>query len=203
MRSLGIALLFCFAHLQALETKVLTGSEIKPYTKTISAYFNAIYREAPYFYDGTEDGWNRYVQSYADTEKAVVCMAQEGEAIVGIAMGTPLSEAREKYRMGFSNRPDDLNSLFYLGEFAIKAEFRGQGIGTKMYQVFEQAVREQTRLSGICLWQLESEEVTPADMFWGKQNFERRPDIYFDEIWKDVSGTERVPHRMISWILLF
>jgi GNAT superfamily N-acetyltransferase len=204
IRSIGalvIGISACFAsYLHSLEMKVLTGGEIKPYTKTISAYFNAAYREAPYFYDASEEQWDRYVQSYAATEKAVVCIAQEGDAIFGIAMGTPLAEAREKYRMGFSNRPNDLNSLFYLGEFAVRPDYRRQGIGTKMYQAFEKAVKEQARFSGICLWQLESEEVAPPVEFFEKQGFERRSDIRFNELWKNVTGTEKVPHPMICWI---
>jgi GNAT superfamily N-acetyltransferase len=183
----------------ALETKLLRGSEIAPHVQEISSFFNATYREAPYFYDASVEKWDGYVQSYADTDKAVVCLVQEGEIILGAAMGTPLAEAREKYRMGFARRPEDLKSLFYLGEFAIKSDYRRQGIGTKMYQAFERAAAAQG-LSGICFWQLESAETAPADSFWKKQQFEQRPDIHFDELWKDLSGAEKVPHRMICWM---
>ncbi len=198
--SVSIALTTLLASLQAVEVDILCGSEISPRTKEISAFFNATYREAPYFYDASAEKWDGYVQSYADTEKAIVCIAHEGETILGIGMGTPLAKAKEKYRMGFASRPNELNSLFYLAEFAIKAPYRRQGIGTKMFQAFENAIISQNQFAGICFWQLESEETAPIDMFWGKQHFECRPDIHFEEIWKNVTGSDRVAHPMICWM---
>jgi hypothetical protein len=65
-----------------------------------------------------------------------------------------------------------------------------------MYQVFENAVKEQARFSGICFWQLESEEVAPPVVFFEKLGFERRSDIQFKELWKNITGTEKVPHPM-------
>ena len=36
-------------------------------------------------------------------------------------------------------------------------------------------------------------------LFFEKQGFRKRDDIHFDEYWKDVFGTEKVPHRMVCW----
>lgn len=188
-----------FSQAQEIIIKNLHGNEISAYTKEISTFYNTIYREAPYFYDSSQAAWDKYIQSYADENDATACLALQDKKIIGIAIGTPLDKASKKYNAAFSNRPDDLYSLYYLGELAVKAEYRDLGTGKKMYQAFEELVREKKHFSGICLWQLQSEENSPTGLFWKELGFALQPDIHFDELWKDVSGTEKVAHRMICW----
>ena len=179
--------------------KTLCGQNIAPYVKAISAFFNAAYREAPYFYDASEASWDKYIQSYADTPESVVCLIFSGETIIGAAIGTPLRSASNKYKMAFENRPEDLQSLFYLGELVIKPEYTHLGLGKKIYKTFQKAVIAKRQFSGICVWQLASEETAAMDRFWSRLGFESHPDIHFDELWKNVSGSEKVAHPMVCW----
>lgn len=189
-----------FSHAQEIQMKNLHGQEGAPYLKEISAFYNAIYREAPYFYDASEAAWDGYIQSYVNTPESVICLALEGETLIGVAIGTPLAKASKKYKMAFSEHPNELNSLFYLGELAMKSEYRQLGIGKKLYGEFERLVREKEQFSGICIWQLQSEEKSASLLFWQELGFACRPEIHFEEFWKPVSEAEKIPHPMVCWI---
>ncbi len=181
---------------QAVEIKSLSGSEIAPYAKEISTFYNIIYREEPYFYYAPESAWDSYIQTYVDTPQSLVCLALDEEKIIGVAIGTPLENATEKYKMGFAARLEDLNSLFYLGEFALKPEYRHHGVGKTMYDAFERSVIERKQFSAICIWQLEN---TSSSTFWHRRGFELQPEIRFDELWRHAPGTEKIAHPMVCW----
>ena len=98
-------------------------------------------------------------------------MAIKDEAVVGIIIGTPLSETTQKYKGAFLDRPEDLDSLYFLGELAVKPEFKQLGVGQELYEEFERQVAEKKQFSGICVWQLQSEVAKPSGDFWREIGF--------------------------------
>jgi len=186
----------------AVSIKSLLGSEITPYVKTLSALYRNIFREAPYFYYASSEAWDGYIQSYANTPDALASLALCQNTIVGCVIGTPVANASEKYRKAFSQHPEDLHSLFYLGEIAMKPELRGLGIGKQLYKACENVIVEKKRFTGICIWRM-----SPEDKLWEltlqKQGFRCQAEIHFDEFWSRSPDTEEIPHPMVSWIKRF
>ena len=54
--------------------------KIFPFVKVIAELCNNVYREYPYFYDGSSAEYAEYLQSYAQTANGIVCIAYDGEA---------------------------------------------------------------------------------------------------------------------------
>jgi len=203
VKLLALSALLLFAHRSPpkFEVKSFRGSEAKPYQERLSSFYSASYQAPPYRYFAKKSSWDNYVASYIGNSEAVIILALHHEEIVGAAVGTPLKDASEKYREPFAERPNDLNSLFYLGELAVKDEYRNRGVGKKIYVAFENEVREKERFKGICLWQLASQSNLATGKFWKRQGFKRDPELHFEEMWRESSDsdTPKVPHKMVFW----
>lgn len=184
-----------------IEIKNLQGEEARPYLEKLSDFYNVFYQDPPYRYHATKADWDGYVASYVNNPSAVISLALKHDVIIGAAMGTPLKDASEKYQAAFAQRPPDLNSLFYLGELAIKPRYAHLGIGTSVYEEFERLVKQKKLYSGICLWQLSSECAAPAGQFWRKMGFEYFPEINFEEMWRENANPNApmVAHAMKCW----
>lgn len=195
-----IALLgICFASIvgvaQEVRVHTLQGEERASHLRAISDFCNAFCREAPYFYDTSEEAWDRYISSYINQPDAVLCLLTEEETLIGVAIGTPLSSASLKYKQVFLERSSDLHSLFFMGELLVKPRY---GMDRLLYEEFERQVAEKRRFSGICKWLLQDEENQVQSFIWPELGF-AKTDIGFEELWKDTFGTEKVPHAMVCW----
>lgn len=201
LRFLFTALMgICFSPLiaQEISIKTLQGEERVSHLREVSDFYNAYYREPPYYYDCNEEGWDRYINSFIKEPDSILCLAIKDEAVVGIIIGTPLSKTTQKYKGAFLDRPEDLDSLYFLGELAVKPEFKQLGVGQGLYEEFERQVADKKQFSGICVWQMQSEVAKPSGDFWREIGF-TCSDVQFEELWKDTFGTEKVPHSMVSW----
>jgi len=195
---LGVCFVPLSAMAQEICIKTLHGEERVTHLRQVSDFYNAYYREPPYFYDASEEAWDRYIRSFINEPESVLCLATQDEIVVGIIIGTPLAKTTQKYKGAFLDRPENLYSLFFLGELAVKPEYKQYGLNKMLYEEFERQVVEKTQFSGICVWQLQSEVNKPSGLLWREIGFDCS-DVQFEELWKDTFGTEKVPHSMVSW----
>lgn len=192
----------CIAPLTGMAQEVylesLQGEERASHLRDVSDFYNEYYRNPPYFYDASAEAWDRYIRSFIDSSESILCLAKEGETIVGIVIGTPLAKTTQKYKAAFMDRPDDLSSLYFLGELAVVPGYKQLGIEQLLYKEFEHQVAMKETYSGICVWQMESEKDQSSGLFWREMGL-TDSGIHFDELWKDTFGTEKVHHSMICW----
>jgi hypothetical protein len=185
----------------AISIKTLQGSEIAPYAKGLSSFFMKMYQDESCYF--SEEEWDGYIQSYVNTDESVVSLALLDDTVVGAALGTPLAKASEKYRKPFFGSSDYLNSYFYLGDLAIKQEFRKVGLRQKVYHAFEAKIKNMERFAGISFWQEDSHNQIFTEVFLRKQGFTVHPEFYFEEFYKDAPFAQITLHPMISWIKRF
>lgn len=183
---------------QEISLKNLQNEEKVSHLREVSDFYNAFYRNPPYFYDASSEAWDRYIRSFVDSPESVLCLAMQEDAIIGIVIGTPLIKTTQKYKAAFVDHPDDLHSLFFLGELSVIPGYEQLGVNQLLCEEFEHAVAKQQRFSGICVWQMESEKNQASGLFWRKMGF-ADSGIRFDELWKDTFGTEKVSHSMMCW----
>jgi GNAT superfamily N-acetyltransferase len=179
--------------------EVLRGQQIESQVDFIADYFIKIFADPPYNYYNEKEKWNGYVRTYAQTDKGVVCLMKKGDEILGMAMGTQLKHATDKYKAGYADHAQYLEPYFYLAEFGINRNYRNKGHGTQLFEAVEKELRSQ-HYAGICIWQLASGEVYEAMSFNRKMGFQENPAIFFDEFWSEKKGEEKKPHRMHCWI---
>ena len=131
--------------IEKCKLEVFHDHEIAPYVKEIVQFVNKIYRNYPYFYNGDDAGYEAYLESFPNLGDVTVCLAFEGEEVVGIAVGLPMPK-RHVYQETLLEHGYDLKELFYLGEFGLKPEYQGQDIELIMYQNIESVANKRVNL---------------------------------------------------------
>ncbi len=204
---LCVGTLITFSALNAddgINIQAFRGQEITPFTKNIVQLVDKIYREAPYFYNGDDEGYTVYLESYSRSNDALICLVFDGTRIVGIAAGIPFSQTRDLYKKPLLDKGYDLNALFYVGEFGLNPEYQGRGIEDKMYQKLADFAKDQKSYKTMAMWQLDSSAshqgyITP-ETFWKTIGFVRKPELNFEISWTNIDDTVETPHQAIYWL---
>ena len=192
-----------------IHLETFTGQAIVPYVKDITTLSLIIYKEYPYLYDGTEEDYLPAIEHYSHSEKGIACVLFDDTKPIGVAIGMPISEMREKYQQPFLHaRPEENpDEIFYLGELLLLKEYRGQGFGKQMYLELERLVIEEN-FKKICFCKsneddpdpsIMPENYRPLDEFWKKLEFERC-DVSVSVYWKNIFETDESPHELVYWI---
>lgn len=198
---------------ESFSMKTFKGESITPFLKDITDLCITIYKEYPYCYEGTEEEYFPFIEYYALSDNGIASLLFDNDRPVGIAIGMPMSEMREKYREPFTKaRPyEDFDKLFYLGEFLLLKNYRGRGLGKEMYLEIERSVKENENLKKICFCKidesnqihLESENYKPLDGFWEKIGFNKCDDITVIVHWQNVGEVDDSPHKLVYWLKSF
>lgn len=191
-------LLFAPAGNAEIQLKILHGSKIGPYQGKLIDFYSTFYKEPPYRYYASQNGWNNYISSYTQTDASIAVIALKEEKIIGAALGTPLANATEKYRAALEKNLSDLSEVFYLGELAVLKTYQKSGIGKELYLAFEEEVKKGC-FSAIYLWQLSSETTEEAGKFWKNRGFMLDSSIHFEELWREAPEQPQLPHNMVLW----
>lgn len=166
-----------------------------------------VFREYPYLYEGTVECEKDYIDRYCSTKNSVLIVTKDGERVIGAITGIPLNEVPE-YKDYFLKENIPIDSIYYLGEIVLLKEYRGQGIGARMYEMFEQFVRENTTCQEITFCEIVSPKDGPRrtndyfclDEFWLKRGFVKHPGLVTQTSWKEVGSEEELSHTLVFWI---
>jgi GNAT superfamily N-acetyltransferase len=196
-----------------MRMELLHGKEIDAHVKQITDLALIIYREYPYLYEGTEEEYLPLIQHYAQSERGLAYLLYDDEKPVGVAIGTALQSMRESYKEPILNShlKDEIDSLFYLGEFLLLKEYRGKGFGKQMYNDFEKTVKTNKSYTGICFCKIVEFDqhpgmpanYKPLDGFWSTLGFHKLPNIQFSVSWRNVNEQNESPHQLVYWIKFF
>ncbi|MBM3207703.1 MAG: GNAT family N-acetyltransferase [Chlamydiae bacterium] len=130
-----------------MELEIVIGHNFQKHIDTVANLRISIFREYPYLYDGNISYEADYLKSYVLSKNSILILARDKGQIVGALTGLPLLEADEMFRIVFEKNPFPIDSIFYLGEILLIKEYRGKGIGFKMYTMFEELVMQNNQLT--------------------------------------------------------
>lgn len=199
--------LFIAPHLFSQTLETLQGQQIKPFVEQITNLSLEVYREAPYLYEGSLEEYGPFIGYYSESAQGIASLVFVHDTLVGVAIGMPMVEMREKYLQPYAmKRPgENLSEVFYLGEFLLLKEYRGKGWGKEMFSSFEAKAQEQN-FKKICLCSIteshlncDYQDNSSTDRFWEKLGFTKCEDITFSVAWKNVGTEENHPHQMVYW----
>lgn len=193
-----------------IHMKTFRGKSIIPYIKDITDLSITIYKEYPYLYEGTEEEYLPFIEHYTLSNDGIACLLFDNEKPIGVAIGMPINEMREKYQQPFINaRPEEnSNELFYLGEFLLLNDYRGQGFDKQMYLELERLIRENEDFKKICFCKIDEvdqnplmpKNYKPLDEFWTKLGFDKCDDIIVSVYWRNVFEADDSPHKLVYWL---
>ncbi len=190
-----------------MRTEVLTGPALDRALDDVARLRMAVFAKWPYLYDGDLDYERRYLQTYRDSENAILVGAFDGDTLVGASTGAPLEDHAEDFAAAFDGTGLALNEVFYCAESVLLPEYRGQGVGVRFFDLREAHARTLgRRYSAFCGvlrsadHPLRPADYVPLDAFWRKRGYEKLDGAVAQFRWKDHDQPRETDHPLQFWI---
>ena len=191
----------------SLDVRALTGEALVAALPDVARLRIAVFRDWPYLYDGSVAYEEAYLQSYRDSDDAVVIGAFDGDQLVGAATGTPLEDHAGDFGAAFEGQPYPLNEVFYCAESVLLPEYRGQGVGHRFFDLREAHGRRLGRRWSAFCAVIRPEDhparpagYTPLDAFWQRRGYALMPGVTARYGWRDLGAAEESEKDMQFWI---
>lgn len=167
----------------------------------------AVFRDWPYLYDGTLDYERRYLKSYRNSKSAIVVGAFAGDRLVGAATGAPMEDHAEDFAAAFAGTGLALSEIFYCAESVLLADWRGQGIGHRFFDLREAHARVLGRRRvAFCSvvrpadHSLRPEAARNNDAFWHGRGYAPLPGVVAEFTWRDIGDATETRKPLQFWM---
>lgn len=187
--------------------KHLIGADIHPYIEDLARLRITVFREYPYLYDGSHSYEERYLQTYADSDRSFMAVVFDNDMIVGASTAIPMVDEMQEIKTPLLGQGYDIKSMLYLGESILLPEYRGRGIGHRFFDDREKYAHSlELTTTAFCAIVRPSnhprrpDDFTPLDPFWEKRGYHISPDLTTTLTWKDIDEEEEHPKPMQFWI---
>ncbi|SFN84854.1 hypothetical protein SAMN05216224_11741 [Thioclava dalianensis] len=189
-----------------MELRRLRGEALDAALDDVAALRIAVFRDWPYIYDGSLDYERRYLESYRQSEAALVVGAFDGARLVGAATGTPLEDHAADFAAPFEATGLDLGTVFYCAESVLLPEYRGQGLGHLFFDHREAHARALGRSHAVFCsvirpdrHPLRPADYRPLDGFWRKRGYAPLPGVIARFDWTDLGETCQTGKDLQFW----
>ena len=190
-----------------IETRVLTGDALEAALDAVADLRITVFRDWPYLYDGDRDYERQYLQSYRDSEGAILVGAFDGDRLIGASTGTPLADHADDFAAAFADTGYALDQVFYCAESVLLPGYRGHGIGHRFFDAREDHARRLgLQYAAFCAVQRpEDHPLRPVDYraldpFWRGRGYAPLPGAVAQFTWKDVDQPGESRHPLQFWI---
>lgn len=187
--------------------ELCSGPAVLPYLPEIARLRITIFKEFPYLYKGAEDSETKYLQAYAEAPDACMFVVRDGKTIIGAITGIPLSGEPAAFAAPFTAGPFRLDTIYYLGEVLFLPDYRGQGLGSRLLQEFEnhvRALRRYQHLAGATIVRPENhplrpDDYRPIDGLLIRAGLVKYPELRVTLPWPDLDGNV-TENTMVFWM---
>lgn len=193
--------------MSGIEVRPLTGADLENALEDVARLRMTVFRDWPYFYDGSLDYEHRYLQNYRDSAGAILVGAFDGARLVGAATGTPMEDHAEDFARAFDGQGLALEEIFYCAESVLLPAYRGRGVGHAFFDAREaHARRLGRRYSAFCgVIRPDDHPQRPAayrplDAFWRKRGYAPLPGVIARFDWTDIGDTAQSTKPLQFWM---
>lgn len=190
-----------------MRVEVLTGAALDDALDDVARLRITVFRAFPYLYDGDFAYEQRYLQTYRDSDQAVLVGAFDGDRLVGAATGTPMQDHASDFADAFAGQGYDLSQVFYCAESVLLPDYRGRGIGHRFFDLREAHARalgaHYTAFCGVIRPKdhpLRPAGYAPLDPFWRKRGYRPLPGAIAHFDWQDVDQPSSTKKPLQFWI---
>ncbi|CUH75810.1 GNAT family N-acetyltransferase [Tropicibacter naphthalenivorans] len=189
-----------------MRVEVLTGAALEATLDDVARLRIEVFRAWPYLYDGDFSYERNYLQTYRDSEGAVLVGAFDGDRLVGAATGTPMEDHADDFAAAFG-ADRDLSQIFYCAESVLLPEYRGHGVGHRFFDLRESHARALGRqFSAFCGVQRPADHpmrpasYQPLDPFWRKRGYAPLEGAVAHFTWLDVGQEAPTQKPLQFWM---
>lgn len=190
-----------------MRVEVLTGAALEAALDDVAALRIAVFREWPYLYDGDLAYERDYLETYRNSQDAVLVGAFDGARLVGAATGTPMTDHAADFAAAFDGSGLALADIFYCAESVLLPAYRGQGVGHRFFDLREAHGRTLgATVSAFCSvvrpgdHPLKPADYRPLDAFWRKRGYAPLEGATARFSWKDVGQDEETVKPLQVWM---
>ncbi|WP_170368883.1 GNAT family N-acetyltransferase [Ruegeria arenilitoris] len=192
---------------EVTQVRALTGPALEAALDDVARLRIAVFRDWPYLYDGDLAYERRYLQSYRDSDRAIVVGAFDGDRLVGAATGAPLADHAEDFAAAFDGTRLELSQIFYCAESVLLPDYRGQGVGHAFFDLREDHARALGFAKcAFCGVQRPADHpmrpagYRPLDPFWRARGYAPLPGVIAQFSWKDLGEDSETLKPLQFWI---
>jgi GNAT superfamily N-acetyltransferase len=190
------------------DVRTFSGARIAPYLDAVAKLRMAVFRDWPYLYVGDREYEKTYLATYARSPESLFALAFDGELVIGASTGIPLADETAVFRQAFVDKGIDPASVFYFGESALLAEYRGHGLGHRFFDERERYARQLGRFAMTAFCTVERDADDPRcprrfrsnDLFWTKRGYRRQDDMQCRLEWQENGQSVAASHPMRFWL---
>ncbi|MBO0934500.1 GNAT family N-acetyltransferase [Fibrella aquatilis] len=184
-----------------------TGADIATVFDGLAQLRITVFREFPYLYEGSVDYEKAYLNTYAQSERALLLTVVNNGKLVGATTCLPLRDETDEVQAPFITAGIDLDYVFYFGESLLLPHYRGWGIGHRFFDVREAHARSfgTYRLTCFCVVQrpdnhlLRPVNYRPLNRFWQQRGYRPDPALQTTFSWPDIGETTETAKPMQFW----
>jgi GNAT superfamily N-acetyltransferase len=191
-----------------LGVKTFEGSAIQPFISALASLRIRVFREWPYLYDGDPQYENNYLQTYLNSESAMLAIAFDDQQIIGCATAIKLIDESDECRAPFLAAGLDASKVVYFGESVLDEAYRGKGLGHLFFDHREAFARQLTGIHTTAFCAVERsihDSRRPSDArdlanFWRSRGYVRHPALHTQFVWKEINETNPTSQSMCFWL---
>jgi GNAT superfamily N-acetyltransferase len=192
--------------------KQYIGADIRLVFDGLAQLRIAVFRDFPYLYEGSVDYERTYLNTYANSERAMLFAVFDGDRMVGGTTCLPLRDETAEVQAPFLRAGYDVDTIFYFGESLLLPAYRGQGLGHRFFDEREAHVCSfgLYLTMTFCAVQrpgrgtandhpLRPAAYRPLDPFWQQRGYQPDPALQTTFSWPDIGETEESAKVMQFW----
>jgi GNAT superfamily N-acetyltransferase len=184
----------------------LEGDQLAEGLVAVAELRMAVFRDYPYLYDGSLDYERSYLKGFAVSEGAVIVAAFNGDRIIGVSTGCPMSHDHDAFKQPLIDQGIDIAQVFMFSESVVLPAYRGQGLGHQFFDRREAHARKLgARQAVFCSvlrppdHVLKPNDYRPLDSFWRGRGYQPLDGLTAQFSWKEVGQPEPSEHLLEYW----
>jgi GNAT superfamily N-acetyltransferase len=191
-----------------LTLRSYTGAAIREAFMPLATLRITVFREFPYLYQGSVAYETVYLDTYAQSEQALLFAVFDGDTMVGATTCLPLVDETAAVQEPFRRAGYVLDEIFYFGESLLLPAYRGLGLGHRFFDEREAHVARSGTYAMTCFCAvqrptdhpLQPPNHRPLDAFWHSRGYHRDSSLQSIFFWPDLGETTDTGKPMVYWV---